>query len=62
MPESHDTCVRCRSTEVSGPLSLCADCALETTDEYSNGLTRLGQYLAAWAAFDEWLHRHGRAA
>jgi len=60
MPESHDTCVRCREAEVSGPLSLCADCSVETKDECSSGLIRLGQYLAAWAAFDEWLRRRGR--
>jgi hypothetical protein len=62
MPESHDTCVHCRATEVSGPLSLCAECVLATQDECSNGLVRLGRYLAAWAAFDEWLRDHGHAA
>jgi hypothetical protein len=60
MPETSDTCVRCRTTEVSGPLSLCKACARETTEECSTGFARLGRYLAAWAAFDEWLREHGR--
>jgi hypothetical protein len=61
MPEPHDTCVRCRETDVSGPFSLCAACADETSEECSKGLVRLGRYLAAWAAFDEWLRDHGRS-
>ena len=61
MPEDQNTCVRCREAEVSGPSSLCAACDDETSEECSKGLLRLGRYLAAWAAFDEWLRAHGRA-
>jgi hypothetical protein len=60
MPEAQHTCVRCREKDVSGPLSLCADCSIATKDECSSGLIRLGQYLAAWAAFEEWLRRRGQ--
>jgi hypothetical protein len=60
MPEAPHTCVRCREKEVSGSLSLCADCTVATKDECSSGLIRLGQYLAAWAAFEEWLRRRGQ--
>lgn len=60
MPEVQHTCVRCREKDVSGPLSLCPDCAAVTKEECSSGLIRLGQYLAAWAAFEEWLRRRGQ--
>ena len=62
MSQTDDTCVRCREREVAGPLSLCVTCAAETKAEFSRGLARMGEYLRAWAAFDEWLRAHGRYA
>ena len=62
MPETQNTCVRCRAADVPGPDSLCSGCAHETAEECTSGLARLGRYLAAWAAFDEWLRQHGRTA
>jgi hypothetical protein len=31
---------------------------VQTRLEFGRGLRRLSEYLAAWAAFDEWLRQH----
>jgi hypothetical protein len=38
-----------------GPFGLCAECTLVTHAEAMSGIARLGDYLAAWAAFGRWL-------
>jgi hypothetical protein len=50
-------CIRCREVEVDGELGLCDRCAIPTCIEYLTGLERLEDYLARWAAFQEWLAR-----
>jgi hypothetical protein len=52
-------CIQCQAGEAPEPLGLCAACALQVRLECSAGLRRLGLYLAAWAAFDDWLQRQG---
>ena len=52
-------CVRCGSSETSESLGLCKDCVVSTRAEVSTGLRRLADYLAAWAAFDEWCRLRG---
>ena len=52
-------CIRCRDIEAPEPLGLCAACTVQTRLEITEGLRRLAGYLAAWAAFDEWLRRAG---
>jgi hypothetical protein len=49
-------CIRCQAHAAPEPLGLCAACAMHTRVELSNGFRRIGSYLAAWAAFEEWLH------
>jgi hypothetical protein len=51
-------CVRCRAREAPEPLGLCTACALNTRIEITLGMQRLSGYLAAWAAFDDWLRRN----
>jgi hypothetical protein len=52
-------CVRCQAAEAPEPLGLCTACALNARVEIVAGLKRLDAYLAAWAAFDDWLERRG---
>lgn len=52
-------CIRCRQVDAPEPLGLCAACAAQTRLEMSDGLRRLASYLAAWAAFDDWLRAKG---
>ena len=47
-------CIRCCAREASWPDEMCGPCAFYTRIEVARGLRRLGDYLAAWAAFDEW--------
>jgi hypothetical protein len=54
-------CIRCRCVHAPEPLGLCAACVLHTRVEIVDGLKRLGGYLAAWAAFDDWLREQGLA-
>jgi hypothetical protein len=53
-------CIRCNNADASEPLGLCPVCAVQTRLEFGRGLRRLGDYLAAWAAFDAWLRDHDR--
>ena len=50
-------CVRCGQSEAPEPLGLCEACAIQTRAELSAGFRRLTTYLAAWAAFDQWLQQ-----
>lgn len=54
------TCIRCNERQAPEPLGLCAPCVMHTRLEVASGLRRLGLYLTAWAAFDDWLRAHGR--
>ena len=47
-------CVRCGSPHICDPLGLCLNCSIELRHEFYAGLERLNEYLAAWAAFQEW--------
>ena len=53
------TCVRCRTHKAPEVLALCPSCATETWIESAAGIRRLGEYLAAWAAFDAWSRSRG---
>ena len=48
-------CIRCNTASARGPAGLCSACAIETRMEVRRGLSELAGYLAAWAAFDDWL-------
>jgi hypothetical protein len=50
-----DMCIRCGDAEAPQPLGYCTTCALHAKVELTDGFRRMRQYLAAWAAFDEWL-------
>jgi hypothetical protein len=54
-------CIRCCAREASWPDEMCGPCAFYTRIEVARGLRRLGDYLAAWAAFEEWLTEPERA-
>lgn len=54
-------CIRCRSAEAPEPLGLCAACVMHTRVEIVDGLKRFSRYLAAWAAFEQWLREQGAA-
>ncbi len=53
-------CICCQETEVAPGFELCPGCAVELRIEVAEGLFRLGRYLRAWAAFEEW--QRARAA
>ncbi len=48
-------CVRCKTACAQEPSDLCSLCAIETRLEIRRGLSDLASYLAAWAAFDDWI-------
>jgi hypothetical protein len=56
-----DVCVRCQAAEAPEPLGLCTPCALNARLEIVAGMKRLCAYLAAWAAFDDWLRGRSQA-
>jgi len=58
---SSSMCIRCRSAEAPEPLGLCPACVMHTRVEIVDGLKRLASYLAAWAAFDDWVREQGSA-
>jgi hypothetical protein len=55
-------CIRCHQIDAPEPLGLCAACTVQTRLEFAEGLRRLTRYLAAWAAFDDWLRDRGAPA
>jgi hypothetical protein len=54
------TCVRCGERAALEPVGCCPVCLIQTRIEFVAGLRRLGEYLAAWAAFDEWCRAERR--
>jgi hypothetical protein len=56
------TCIRCGNEEAHEATGYCAPCAIQARIEVLTGMRRLGEYLAAWAAFDDWLRLHGDGA
>jgi hypothetical protein len=50
-------CIRCHTAHSPGTSGLCSVCAIETRREIRRGMFELTSYLAAWAAFDDWLRR-----
>jgi hypothetical protein len=51
-------CVRCGCPHICDPLGLCLSCSIELRQEFYAGLEELNEYLAAWAAFQEWEAEH----
>jgi hypothetical protein len=47
-------CVRCGSPHICDPLGLCLSCSIDLRQEIHAGFERLNDYLAAWAAFEQW--------
>jgi hypothetical protein len=47
-------CICCGSPHISAPPGLCLACSIDLRREFYSGLERLGEYLAAWAAFQDW--------
>lgn len=52
-------CIRCRIAHTREPAGLCSACAIDTRCEIRRGLSELNDYLAFWAAFDDWLRGRG---
>ena len=52
-------CIRCLEADTSDPLGVCATCSVQLRIELATGLRRFADYLAKWAAFDEWCRGHG---
>jgi hypothetical protein len=52
-------CIRCGNVEAPEQLGYCTTCVIHTRVEVSGGMRRFGQYLAAWAAFDDWCDSEG---
>ena len=55
-------CVRCGTTAAPESQGYCPTCVIHTRIEIVTGLRRLTEYLAAWAAFDDWCRSHGGGA
>jgi hypothetical protein len=53
-------CIRCNTASAQSPAGLCSACTIETRIEIRRGLSQLTDYLACWAAFDDWLRLSGR--
>jgi hypothetical protein len=47
-------CVRCGCPHICDPLGLCLSCTIDLRQEFYAGLEQLTDYLASWAAFQEW--------
>ena len=58
---AHGGCERC-SGDAKGELRACPACVAAARKEASAGLRRMTEYLAAWAAFDEWCRTHDRGS
>jgi hypothetical protein len=55
-------CIRCGEYETANDRPYCIPCTFAVRAEVEDGLRRLGSYLGAWAAFDEWCAVRERAA
>jgi hypothetical protein len=51
-------CVQCGSPHISDSYGFCLACSIEIRREFYAGLQRLVDYLASWAAFEEWEAEH----
>jgi hypothetical protein len=47
-------CIRCGDHETPPDRAYCVHCTFAVRAEVEDGLRKLSQYLAAWAAFDAW--------
>ena len=52
-------CIRCGNVEAREASGYCVPCAVTSRLEVLAGMRKLSDYLAAWAAFDEWLRQRG---
>ncbi len=56
-------CIRCGDDAATPPgRPYCIKCTFAVRAEVEDGIRRLGDYLRAWAAFDEWCAARGRSA
>jgi hypothetical protein len=51
-------CLWCRESEAISARGYCVHCSFVVRAEVENGLRRLGEYLAAWMAFERWCAEH----
>jgi hypothetical protein len=47
-------CIRCNQHETPPDRPYCVHCTFAVRAEVEDGLRRLAEYLAAWAAFQAW--------
>ncbi len=47
-------CIRCEECETASERPYCVHCMFAVRAEVEDGLVRLNEYLARWAAFDDW--------
>jgi hypothetical protein len=47
-------CIRCNEHETPPDRLYCVHCTFAVRAEVEDGLRRLAEYLAAWAAFEAW--------
>jgi hypothetical protein len=55
-------CIRCQENETLPDRPYCVHCIFAVRAEVEDGLRRLGDYLAAWAAFEAWDAARGHSA
>ena len=56
------TCILCKARQVTDPAGYCSSCTIDIRLEAAAGIRRLMVYLAAWAAFRDWLDQLGSEA
>jgi hypothetical protein len=54
-------CIRCNRNETPPDRVYCVHCTFAVRAEVEDGLRRLADYLASWAAFDAWDAARSRA-
>jgi hypothetical protein len=54
-----EPCICCGEDNAADALGYCLACLADARTEVSSGMSKLTEYLAAWAAFDEWLRLRG---
>jgi hypothetical protein len=59
METTMSSCIRCGDVQTPDGEGYCTSCLREARAEVFSGMRRLGEYLAAQAAFDEWLRARG---
>jgi len=55
-------CICCHENETPGERGYCATCLFAIRAEIEDGLTRLHEYLARWAEFEDWCESRGLVA